>query len=221
MGSIVGGITDAVGLTNHKGEKQAAQQAATANAQAYAMSQEQIALAKEELQFQKDQYADWKNVYGSIQDNLGAYYKNLTPEKLVALGLEKQQQEFQQVQKSIKRDFAQRGISESGAEIITEAQNKVQNATARAAIRASGDTMAAEEKMKFLGIGLGQGTQMLGIIGNSASNVTSAYASGINSRTQIAGGYLNRSTQLGVANMGAMSDLVGSGAYLAGGRAPK
>jgi hypothetical protein len=214
VGGIVGGITDAVGLTNNKGEKQAAAAAAQANAQSYAMSQEQIALAKEELQFQKDQYADWKTVYGPIQDNLGSYYKTLTPDKLIALGLEKQQQEFQQVQKSIKRDFAQRGIDESGVAVITEAQNKVQNATARAAIRASGDDMVNKEKMNFLGIGLNQGTEMLGVVGNAAANVTNAYSAGINSRTSIANAYLGRATAVGNSNRSAMSDIIGSAAYL-------
>ena len=216
MGGIVSSVTDAVGLTNTKGEKQAAQQAATANAQAYAMSQEQIALAKDQLQFQQDQYADWQNIYGDIQTNLGEYYKNLTPDKLVSLGLEKQQKEFQQVQTAIQRDFAQRGISNSGQEVITNAQNMVQNATARAAIRASGSSMANEQKMQFLGLGLGQGTQMLGIIGNSASNVTNAYSSAVNSRTNIANSYLNRSTAIGTQGMANMGQLASTAtkAYL-------
>ena len=218
MGGIIGGITDAIGLTNHKGEKQAANAAAEASAQSYAMSQEQIALAKDQLQFQKDQYGDWLNIYGDIQTNLGNYYKDLDPNKLVSLGLEKQQREFQQVQTAIQRDMAQRGMTNSGQDMVISAQNKVSNATARAAIRAGGDAAVAEQKMQFLGLGLNQGTQMLGIIGNSAANVTNAYSSAVNSRTNIANSYLGRSTQLSTNNTGAMSDLFSSGAYLARGK---
>lgn len=216
MGGIVGGITDAIGLTNHAGEKQAANAAAANAAAASAMSAEQIALAKDQLEFQKDQYADWKNIYGDIQTNMGEYYKSLNPDKLVALGLEKQQKEFQQVQTAIKRDFAQRGLTNSGQEIITTAQNQVQNATARAAIRSSGEAAVNEQKMQFLGLGLGQGTQMLGIIGNAAGNVTNAYSSAVSSRTNIANSYLNKSTQYGVQGMANMGQLASTAtkAYL-------
>lgn len=213
MGSIVGGITDAIGLTNHAGEKKAAAAAAEANAQAYAMSKEQIELAKEELQFTKDQYNDWKAVYGDIQENIGNYYKDLTGDKLVALGLEKQQQEYQMVEKAIQRDFAQRGLANSGQETTASTIAKVQNATARAAIRASGDEAAIEKKLQFLGVGLGQGTQLLGVVGNSAANVTNAFSTGINSRTNVANSYLSRSTNLSVANQGAMADVVGAAVY--------
>jgi len=216
MGSIVGGITDAIGLTNHAGEKKAAAAAAENAAAANAMSAEQIQLAKDQLEFTKDQYTDWKNIYGDIQTNLGNYYKNLTPDKLVSLGLEKQQQEYQAVEKSIARDFAQRGLSNSGQETTASTVAKVQNATARATIRSSGDQMAAEEKLKFLGVGLGQGTQLLSTVGNSAANVTNSFATGINSRTSMANSYLSQSTNLGVANMNAMSDVISSAAYIAG-----
>jgi hypothetical protein len=208
MGNIIGGVTDAVGLTNHKGEKQAASAAAEASAQGLIMTKEQIAIAKEQLDFQKEQYKDWEDIYGPVQKNLGEYFKNLSPDNLVTLGLEKQQKEFQQVQDTIQRDFAQRGLTNSGQELVITSQNKVQNATARAAIRANSDTLANEQKMNFLGLGLGQGTQMLGQINNAAANVTGAYASGVNSRTGISNSYLGRATNLGVQGMQNVSDVI-------------
>lgn len=215
MGKIVGGITDAIGLTDHKGEKQAVQQAANATAAATALSKEQIAFAKEQLDFQKEQYYDWESVYGDLQKNMGEYYNNLDPDKLVSLGLENQQKEFQKVQTAIQRDFAQRGMSNSGQEIAVTAQNKVQNATSRAVIRSNADQLVNEQKMQFLGLGLGQGTQMLSNIGNSAANVTGAYNTGVNSASQSAASYLNRGTQLGIQNMQSMGDLVAAGTYAA------
>lgn len=212
MGKIVSGITDAVGLTNTKGEKQAAKAAAQANANAYAMSQEQIELAKQQLDFQKEQYADWNNIYGDIQANLGDYYKSIDPDKLVTMGLEKQQQEFQQVRASIQRDFAQRGLSNSGQEIATTNTNMMQNATTRAAIRANGDQAANEQAMQFLGLGLGQGTQMLGIIGNAAGNANNAYSTGVQSQTSIGNSYLNRSTNYGMQGMANMGSIFSSAA---------
>lgn len=216
MGGLVSGITDAIGLTNTKGEKRAAAAASAANAQALAMSKEQIALAKEELDFQKAQYQDWKNIYGDIQENLGAYYKNLTPDKLVALGLENQQREFQQVDTAIRRELAQKGLEGSGIERAVTTDIAYKNAATRAGIRTSADRMVNEEKLGFLGIGLGQGTQLLGIIGNSAANATNAFSNAVNSRTSIAGSYLNQATNLGVQNSRAIADAIGAGGtYLA------
>lgn len=210
MGGIVGGITDAIGLTDHKGEKKAAQAAASNAAAANAMSKEQIDLAKEQLNFQKEQYTDWKAIYGDLQDNLGQYYNNLDPDKIVAMGLQNQQREFQQVDAALKRDFAQRGLQNSGAEVTQSAISQVQNATARAAIRTLAPQQVAEQKLGFLGVGLGQGTQMLGLINNSAANVTNAFSNAVNARTSTSNNYLNRSTQLGVQNMQSMSDLAGT-----------
>lgn len=210
MGGIVGGITDAIGLTNHKGEKQAAAAAAEANAAGIAMSKEQIELAKEQLTFSREQYQDWKNIYGDIQKNLGDYYNSLDPDKLVALGLENQQREFQVVDKALKRDFAQRGLTNSGAEITQSAISSVQNATARAAIRTNANELVAQQKLGFLGVGLNQGTAMLGNTTNAASNVTSAFSSAVNSRNQATNSYLGRANALGVQNLQNMNDVMGT-----------
>jgi len=214
---IIGSVTDAIGLTDVAGEKKAASAAATASAQGYALSKEQIAMAKEELQFQKDQYQDWKNVYGDIQENLGDYYKTLTPEKITTLGLENQQKEYQAVQTAITRELTQRGLTGSGVEAKDLTTAAVSNAVARAQIRSTAEDTANEKKMQFLSLGLGQGTQMLGTIANSASNVTGAYNSAVASRTNIAGNYLSTQSNLRASNAKAITDVVGSGAYIAAG----
>ena len=213
MGKIVGGITDAVGLTDHEGERKAAKAASSANSAAIQLSKEQLEMAKAELQFQKDQYQDWKNIYGDMQENLGNYYKNLDPDQVATMGLQNQQREYQQVRNSIERDFAQRGLTNSGQETSSLATTAVQNATARASIRENAAQATAERKMQFLGLGLGQGTQMLGLVGNASNNVTNAFSSAVNSRTNMANSYLNSSTQLSMANMKAMQDVAGAGLF--------
>lgn len=220
MGSIFGGITDAIGLTDHAGERKAAAAANANAAAANAMSAEQIQLAKDQLEFTKDQYQDWKNIYGDIQTNLGNYYKSLTPDKLVTLGLQNQQQQYQQVEAAIAKDFAQRGLKDSGQETTASTISKVQNAIAKATIRTGGAQAVADEQLKFLGVGLNQGTQLLGVVGNSAQNVTNAFTAGINSRTNIANSYINSSASRANANVNAVGSVIGSatgtyGAYLA------
>jgi len=211
MGSVFGGITDAIGLTDYKGEKQAAAASAAASRHGYELSKEQIEMAKEQIAFTKEQYADWQNIYGDLQENLGEYYKSLTPEKLTTLGLENQQREFQQVDTALRREFAQKGITGSGEETAALTGVAYSNAAARAKIRASADKTVAEEKLKFLGVGLGQGSQLLAGVGDAASNVTQAYSTGIGSRTSIAQSYISQQTALSKANMEFTRDMASIG----------
>ncbi len=217
MGGIVGGITDAIGLTNNKGEKAAARAASEANAQSYALSKEQIALAKEQLEFQKSQYADWKEIYGDIEENLAEYYKELTPTKLTAMGLENQQREFQAARTAIARDYAQRGLTGSGMEAATGTALTYANAEARARIRTEAPEKTVQAKLGFLGVGLGQGAGLLSNVNAAASNVNTAYSTGVNSRTAMANSYIGQQTQFSTNNTNAMGQLVGTGIGFIGG----
>lgn len=196
MGKVIGKVTDAVGLTDYEGQEKAAKAAGASSAAA-------LALAKEQIKFQKEQYADWKAVYGDIQTNLGDYYKKLTPEKVTALGLENQQKEFQAAMQQVDADFARRGISaDSGLVRSVKAKATFQNAEKRADIRTNAEQAVQDAKLGFLGVGLGQGTQMLGIIGN-------AYGQGINSQTSIATNAQNNYTQRSANNMSVAGDIFG------------
>lgn len=198
MGKVFGKVTDAIGLTDYEGQEKAAKNANAANAQALALTKEQIA-------FQKEQYADWKNVYGDLQKNLGEYYKNLTGEKITALGLQNQQAEYQRAVTALEEEATQRGISGSGMEFAVKSNLTFNNAEARARIRTESDQKVAEQKLGFLGVGLGQGTQMLGIIGN-------AYNTGINARTNTANNYMNQYTNLSSNNTGFVQGIAGTAA---------
>lgn len=198
--AIFGSITDALGLTDYKGEKVAREQAAATSKQSLEFSKESIALAKENIDFQKQQYQDFQNVYGDLQTNLGNYYRNLTPDKLIALGLENQQKEYQAVDASIRRDFAQRGLDTSGIEAATTSDLAFKNASVRAAIRTNAPQTVAEEKLKFLGIGLGQGAALLGNIGTAASTAVGAGSNAAQTRAGITSNYLTQQTNFSTRN---------------------
>lgn len=197
MGGLVSGITDAVGLTNTKAEKRAAKLAEK-------NSDFAAAIAAESIEFQKEQYADWKAVYGDLQENLGNYYKSLTPERTTAMGLQNVQAEYQAAIKDINTTAAQRGIA--GSDLETAAMNtaRIDLAKNRATVRNTAASTVAQEQAGFLSIGLGQGTQML-------QNVGSAYNTSVSSRTNLAGNYIGQQTAYGQANINAMGDVVGAG----------
>jgi len=207
MGSIIGGITDAVGLTDHKGEEAARKQAAQAASQSAATSQQSLAMTQAQLDFQKDQYYEWKDIYGDLQEDLGTYYKNLTGETLAASQIEAIQAESQGAQTQIDKNLAQRGISGSGLEASLASQNIFQTSQSKAIARSSADELANQKKMGFLGLGLGQGTEMLGInasVANAgAANLMGRSSSLLSNSTALSG----QATQLSMANMDAMATL--------------
>lgn len=205
MGGIIGGITDAIGLTDNKGAKKA-QKLAQQNSD-YAS-----AIAAESIAFQKEQYADWKAVYGDIQQNLSDYYKSLTPERVTALGLQNVQKEYQMAVTDITATAAQRGIAGSGLETNALFNARLDNAKSRATVRTMAPSQVAQEKAGFLSIGLGQGTQMLSLINN-------AYGTSVNQRSTAFQSYLGQASGLKAGNMNAMGDVIGAGIGWASGGA--
>lgn len=197
MGGLVGGITDAIGLTDNKGAK-------TAQKLAQQNSDFAAAIAAESIEFQKEQYADWKAIYGDVQENLGEYYKSLSSERLTSLGLQNQQKEYQAALKQIKATAAQRGITGSDMEFAATTSATLDNARARATIRTNAPAQVASEKAGFLSLGLNQGTQML-------QTINSAYGTSVNQRSSAFQGYLGQSSQLTLASMDAIGDVVGAG----------
>ena len=201
MGGVVHSVTDAIGLTNYKAQEEA--QRASSEA-----SRQSLAMTKDQLEFQKKQYSDWKSIYGPIQDNLGRYYMNLDPTEYSQKQIEQLQVEFNKATKQIETNFAQRGLDDSGVAAATEVAMKSQEASQKAAIRSNAEDITAQKQMQFLGLGLGQGTQMLGIMGNVAS-------SGAASQASIAGANISASAQLGAANVNAMGSALGTAAGIA------
>lgn len=175
----LGAVTDFVGLTDYKGaeQQQAAASAAIAqgNKDALQISRENIAFQREQFDYQKEQYADWEAVYGDLQKNLGDYYNSISGSSVASKQLSAQASAYAQADKELTQALAQRGISGSGIEAAARTTMSMQKANQTAQVRATADEQAAQQKLGFLGVGLGQGTQMLGIQTQQAGNVGSAF----------------------------------------------
>lgn len=200
----IGRITDAVGVTNYKSARdqtRAAQgEARYATDRSIEFQEKNLAFQKEQskanldfqkqvhaenIKFQKDQFAyqkaqykQWKSVYGELQDNLGDYYKNLDASKYATRGIQAASQEYSRASKEIQQTLAQRGISGGGVEAATELALRTQEAGGRAQARAYSEDQVRNQQAGFLGIGLGQGSQMLGQMVGQAGNVSGAFGQG-------------------------------------------
>ena len=132
-----------------------------------------VEVQRDQLAFDKQQYADWKAVYGDIQTNIGNYYKTLTPDKLTALGLQKSNEAYQAAKTQINRELAQKGIDPaSGLSVGVNAGLAINNAVNRAGIRTNAPQAVIDAKTGFLSIGLGQGAQLAGNIGQTSRGIS-------------------------------------------------
>ncbi len=109
-----------------------------------------------QIAFEQEKYDDWQETYGPIQDNLADYYNNLSPEYYEVQGLEAFEQERAVAMQQIEENLAQRGITDSGVAASISSQEKLQAAQTRAGIRTAAPIQAADEKMRFLQVGLGR-----------------------------------------------------------------
>lgn len=131
----------------------------------------------EQLAFDQEKYDDWNEVYGPIQDNLANYYSNVTPDYYASIGLEEFETQYQTSLDRIDENLTQRGIDpSSGIGASLEAQAELGAAETRAGIRRDAPIKAAEDKSRFLQIGLGQnpGSSMSSALQSRASQTASA-----------------------------------------------
>jgi len=156
----------------------------SANAATAAASESSAA----QLEFAKEQYADWEKVYGPIQENLSAYYNSLTPEKYETQSIQAINQSYANANKQITQSLAQRGIATSGLAAQAQVDLSTKQAQDTATVRATSDQVVANEKMKFLSLGMGQ-------YANTIAGVSNAYGNQANLAAQQSSMYSNQAAQ--------------------------
>ena len=196
MGSVVHTVTDAVGLTDYAGAERREEAANKAADRSYALTDKQ-------LEFQKKQYEEWKSIYGDLQENLNDYYSNMTTDKYITQSNQQVEQQFSLQQKRLQQTLAQRGIDNSGIEAAAQLAMSTKLAEDKANVRMTADDYVNKQKMQFVGLGLGQGTQMLGTQAQIAST-------GISSAANISGANVGASASMSNAAVNAVGGMVGS-----------
>lgn len=231
VGKVVGGVTDAIGLTNHKGQKADQKRADQLAGESIEASRANIQMQREQLEFMQTQYDEWNAVYGDLQQNLGDYYNSLSIgdefkkiDTNLSFTLQQLSKEYTAAAKDTQRAMSQMGLSSSGA----VAQNAVGLnqglAQSRAMARAqasiekldAGDTVA-QKQLGFLGVGLGQGTQLLGTMTQQAGIAGQAYGSMTQAAGNISNAYMQRGIGRESTNIGFTQSLLKGGVSAASG----
>jgi len=146
------------------------------------------------LAFEQQKLNDWNETYGPVQDNLSDYYNNLTPEYYEAVGLENFAQEQQTAMARLDESLAQRGLDpSSGISTSLHAQSELEGAESRATIRRDAPRAVAEDKSRFLSIGLGQnpGSSLSTALANQASAAQSRATASEQAAGQAIGAAIN------------------------------
>jgi hypothetical protein len=134
----------------------------------YKAAKKQAKVMKEQLEFQKKRYNDWYKVYGSLQEDLGTYFKNISGAELSAQERVAIEKAAQKAQEDLSKAMMQKGITNSGAEASLMQNIEWQSELQKALSAATADQKAAQMKMGFLSLGLGQGNVIAGQMNNAA-----------------------------------------------------
>lgn len=137
-----------------------------------------VGMSKDQLAFDKQRYNDWKDIYGPLQEDIGSFYKNLTGQELSGKMIEEIQKSSQEADERITQNLAQRGMGGSGLEADLINKNTYTTEMLKAETRATADELAAEKKMKFLSLGLGQGQGIANSMSANSANAASAILNG-------------------------------------------
>lgn len=126
----------------------------------YSSQQDQIAysqnLTDEDRQAEQNTHDEWQATYGELATNLSDYYNSISAESYAAMGLENASAAFETSMKSINESLAQRGITNTAVAASIGAQAELGYAEQKAAIRSTSETLAMQEKLNFLSLGLNQ-----------------------------------------------------------------
>ena len=107
--------------------------------------------ASDKLQHAIDARKDaWDALYGNVEQNLADYYNNLTPDKLIAAGIQAEELGFAESKKQLITRLAQRGLGGGGLEADLIAKGEIGSAERRAEIRATAEETVREQQSIYL-----------------------------------------------------------------------
>ena len=174
------------------------------------LEEEKLDFAYEQYDEQLARYDEWQAIYGPIEENLGEFYNQLTPETYTAAGLEYNQDAFQKTKTQTFETLAQRGLDTAGISAAVDTQLGLEKAKMDATTRRDAPFRVAQEKSNFLSQGKGGPTYApQGTVGNvlassgtpaalqNEANIASANASSL---WGSAGNMLSTGLQYGARN---------------------
>ena len=144
--AVVGGAVISGIASKHAADKAAKSQKDATKA-AQQGSAAELAFAKEKYNYDKDRF---ERIYGSIEENLGKFYGNLTAQEVAGQELAPLDKEFRQAKQNIATTIQQRGITRSGLATDTIAKLDVANAEKRAEILGNAKFKLADTQSGFI-----------------------------------------------------------------------
>ena len=197
-------------------QERIASQQLDASQQGYALQaqamENQNAISREALDWQKSQAAaaqartdalrtKWEDMYGSVEKNLADYYKSITPEKAVAVGLTTNQQQYHDTIAQLDQALAARGLSSSGVNAAAQTGMAEGLANANINTQITVPEQLRQEQANWLASSQGIQNALINMDANSINGLNAGYSQAINT----AGQQSALGAQLGLQNSVAAS----------------
>lgn len=152
--SVVAAAVVTSAVVGSKSADKAQDRADARQASSDALAEDRLAFDREQFDEQNRRYnRDYNRfmrIYGDVEDNLGKFYDQLTPEFLEAAGLQENKQEFARAREQIKTSISQRNLDGSGLVASELSKTHIAEAEANAEVRRDAPLKVAEMKQGFV-----------------------------------------------------------------------
>lgn len=164
----IGGLTDALGMTDHKGALEAKKASDETARESHKITQQTLELSKDKLD-------DWDDAFGQTAQDLGDYFNNeLDGENTLVQKLQGQNVANQTATEQNSKNLAVSGRGGGRYEDYINARGEQTHQSKLASLRANEKKDVIKEQLGWVGLGLGQGTAWLAGVNNATGNASNS-----------------------------------------------
>ena len=181
--AIVAGVV--VGGAGMIGSSIAAGKAADAqrdgNKQAAASNQANLDFQREQYDKQMEDIGALEDIFGPVRENLGNYYKNMSPERYQMIGKENLEKQYQRSNDQLDAVFSNNGMYNSGQAMSARVALEEQREVSMGANQQNAMNQYQQEQTNWLKFGTADMNQQKAHAAGQAGNVGNAFGQSANS----------------------------------------
>jgi len=151
------------------------------NNQANAMNQANLDFQKEQYNKQMQDVADLEDIFGPVRENLGNYYKNMSPERYQMIGKENLEKQYQRSNDQLDAVFSNNGMYNSGQAMSARVALEEQREVSMGANQQNAMNQYQQEQTNWLKFGTADMNQQKAHAAGQAGNVGNAFGASANS----------------------------------------
>ena len=183
-----------------------------ANGKAYAMDQANLSFQKKQYERQMEDVGALEDIFGPVRENLGNYYKNMSPERYQMQGKEQLEKQYQRTNDNIDAMFSNNGMYGSGQMASAKVAMEAQREEALASNNQNAMNQYNQEQQQWLQFGVNEINQNKGFAAGTQAGISNAF--GQASNNIMAGG--NAMANIGMQQAQGWGQMATGGMQIAG-----